>query len=588
MTQFMMSRLLLVVLWLPMAAGLSNMGSYPRAQSMDPRTYDIGTPTLTDIWVDPINGNDTNSGVTRAQALRTISEAWRRIPMGTTLTTTGYQLMLVAGTYPDNSVPRFWESRYGTYQSPIIIQAADGPGTVTLPSMNIFDCRYLYLIGLRVEAGGGDVLHFASCDHVLVRQTQVVGTGDIFNYESPQEACKANQCQYVYIEQSDISGAWDNAVDFVAVQYGHVVGNRIHRAQDWCIYLKGGSAYFRVEGNEIYDGGTGGFTAGQGTGFEFMESPWLHYEAYDIKFINNVIHDTEGAGMGVNGGYNIVLAYNTLYRVGERSHVIEVVFGLRGCDGNTTRCREYLSAGGWGTATVGGEEPIPNRNVYIYNNVVYNPPGYQSQYQHFAIYGPRDPAGGSNIPSPARSDTNLQIRGNIIWNGPADHPLGIEESDQGCQSSHPTCNATQLRSENAINTMEPQLANPAGGNFRPVSGGNVFRVTTFAIPNFPGADRPQPPLAPEGNLQNPVTRDRDGHPRTSSSPPGAYAAWRDRTEVRRLDGRALAANPDVHLTNAGGYEQVAPGALEACPGPARPRLIGIPLIFNCHTLVMVR
>jgi hypothetical protein len=52
---------------------------------------------------------------------------------------------------------------------------------------------------------------------------------------------KVNQCQYMYIEDCDISGADDNAVDFVAVQYGHVHGNRIHNAQDWCMYTKGAS-----------------------------------------------------------------------------------------------------------------------------------------------------------------------------------------------------------------------------------------------------------------------------------------------------------------------------------------------------------
>jgi hypothetical protein len=515
--------LLLTVLFLTPGAGVGSLGCAEPAQSLEPRLYNIGSPTLTDIWVDPADGNDSRSGATRSQAVRTINEAWRRIPLGTALSTTGYRIMLVAGRYSEDSRPNYWESRHGTYQCPIILQAADGAGTVTLPSLNIFDCRYLYLIGLRLEAGGGDVLHFERCDHVLIRQTQVVGLGDIFNNDSPQETLKANQCQYVYIEDSDISGAWDNAVDFVGVQYGHIVSNRIHRAADWCIYLKGGSAYFRVEANEIYDGGTGGFTAGQGTGFEFMASPWLHYEAYDIKFINNVVHDTQGAGIGVNGGYNVLLAYNTLYRVGQRSHVIEVVFGLRGCDGDTARCRQYLAAGGWGTSRTGGhEEPIPNRNVYIYNNIVYNPPGYQSQYQHLAVYGPRTASGNSNIPSPARTDTNLHIRGNLIWNGPPDHALGIEDADQGCQASNPTCNPAQLRAENTINTVEPQLVNPAAGDFRPVGGGNVFRAATLSLPDFPGGDRAHPPLAPEGNLQNAVTRDREGKPRRSSGPPGAY------------------------------------------------------------------
>ena len=27
-----------------------------------------------------------------------------------------------------------------------------------------------------------------------------------------------------------------------------------------------------------------------------MRSPWLHYEAYDIKFVNNVLHDLPGVG----------------------------------------------------------------------------------------------------------------------------------------------------------------------------------------------------------------------------------------------------------------------------------------------------
>lgn len=353
------------------AALLSGTATLVHAQSLVPQYYDIGSPTLTDIWVDPVSGSDGNSGATRAQALRTVTEAWNRIPVGTPLTTTGYRIMLVAGTYPESSLPNFWESRHGTYQFPILIQAADGRGTATLGGdLNVFDTRYLYLLDLNIVPDPpGDAFHCERCDHILLRGLVMNGG----NQREAQETVKVNQSQYLYIEDSDISRAWDNAIDFVAVQYGHIQGNRIYSAGDWCMYLKGGSAYFRVEGNEIYDCGTGGFTAGQGSGFEFMVSPWLHYEAYDIKFFNNVIHDTEGAGMGVNGGYNILLAYNTLYRVGRRSHVIEVVFGLRGCDGDTVQCGSHLRAGGWGTTTVGVQEPIPDRNVYIYNNIVYNP-----------------------------------------------------------------------------------------------------------------------------------------------------------------------------------------------------------------------
>ena len=128
----------------------------------------------------------------------------------------------------------------------------------SLPTMNIYDCRHLYLIGLDVSAGGGDVVHLDHCSDVLLRSTTIRGLGTLAN-----------------------------------------------------------------------DAGTGGFTAGQGTGFECMSAPWLHSEAYDMSFTNNIVYDTEGAGIGVNGGFNILMANNTLYRVGSRSHVIEVGFGSR-------------------------------------------------------------------------------------------------------------------------------------------------------------------------------------------------------------------------------------------------------------------
>jgi hypothetical protein len=429
-----------------------------------------GAPAFNQIWVDPVAGNDGNGGGSRALAVRTLSEAWGRVPINVNLST-GFQINLTAGTYAESVVPNYWESRHGTKSAPIVLKSIDGDGTARLPRMNVYDCRHLYLLGLDISSGGGDVLHLDSCSYVLLRDTTIRGVGDIPSYAVPQESLKVNQSQYIYVEHCDISGAWDNAVDFVAVQYGHVVGSRIHRSGDWAMYAKGGSASLTVAGNEFYDAGTGGFTAGQGTGFEFMVAPWLQYEAYDITFTDNVVHDTQGAGFGVNGGFNILMARNTLYRVGSRSHVIEVGFGSRSCDGNQAACRSYLAQGGWGTAVVGGDEPIPNRNVFIFDNVVYNPDGYVSQWQQFAVAMPRTPSVGSNIPSPARADTNLQIRGNWIWNGPADHPLGIEQAAL----------AADVLAGNAINTVRPVLVDPAHGNYS-LAPGVVSPVVSAGLP----------------------------------------------------------------------------------------------------------
>jgi hypothetical protein len=410
---------------------------------------------LTDVWVDPVHGHDGNSGATRESALRTLGEAWRRIPRETPLAT-GVRIQLMAGEHARDTIPAYFESRWGTARAPIVIQSADGSRTARIGGdFNMYDVRHLYLIGLDMRPEpAGDVVHCEKCDHFYVRDCELDGGA-----RAAHETLKVNQSQHVYIESSDIHGAGDNAVDFVAVQYGHVIDSRIWDAEDWCMYAKGGSAYLRFERNEIFQCGTGGFTAGQGTGFQFMVSPWLHYEAYGITATNNFIHDTEGAGLGVNGGYNILFAYNRLERVGTRSHLIEVVYGGRSCDGEEgeptrVRCQEYLDAGGWGNTLISDGNNytrIPNRNVFIYNNTIINPPGHVSP-QHFTIAEPYEHL---------RADDNLQIRGNTI----------VNEGDLGAPES--------IRTENTINGAGPNR--------------------TYEIPAFTWSDAPSRPAVPPPN-----------------------------------------------------------------------------------------
>jgi hypothetical protein len=498
--------------------------------------YDIGSPATTDVWINPANGSDSNDGASASQALRTLTEAWNRIPQRTTLSR-GYRLLLMPGVYRKESIPNYLESRHGTAQAPIIIQSAAGTRSAHLTGdLNIFDTRFLYLIGLDIVPDPpGDAFHCERCDHVLIRDSNLNGGA-----RQAHDMVKVNQSRYIYLEGSTFAGAEDNTIDFVAVQYGHVLRNRISNAQDWCMYAKGGSAYLRIEGNEFFNCGTGGFTAGQGTGFQFMDTPWIHYEAYDIKVINNVIHDTEGAGLGVNGGYNILLAFNTLYDVGRRDHMLEVTFGNRSCDGRPgdpgrETCQANLSRGGWGTTIVddgANYVRIPNRNVFIYNNVMYNPPGRASG-QIFSVLPPYGAAtqNGSNVPLPAATDTNLQIRGNVIFNGGASSRLGIEE-DAGCAGSNPTCNEVQLRSENSIGTVQPLLAAPGAGDFRPASGSPLLTARTFSIPAFTWSDAPATPSAPAGDLSNLISVDRDGNPR-SAGVAGAYTAAATAPRPRR-------------------------------------------------------
>jgi len=386
------------------AAVLISAGSIAvQAQEPFGSVYQIGNPTLSNLWVDPVIGNDANSGSSNS-ALRTISEAWARIPSFATLINTGYRIWLMPGDYPEADIPSWWEGRYGTFLYPVVLQASGGRGSSRLHGFpDVYDCRYLYFIDTDIvtdpgHGGGGNTLHLASCNHVLLRGCRLNGSDGFIN--QAQETLKANQVQFLYVEDCDISGAFWYPLDFMVVQYGHVRGCRIHNGGEWCAVIKGGSAYFTVENNEFYDGHTGGFVAGNGSSFEFMVSPWLHYEVYDLKFVNNVIHDTGTAGMGVNGGYNVLMAYNTLFKVGTNDHLIEVEQGYRGCGNVAAGWSNYL-AGGWANADP-ELQYIPCRNVFIYNNLIYNPAGFTSPW-HFAIPGPVAPPTFSILVSPASS-----------------------------------------------------------------------------------------------------------------------------------------------------------------------------------------
>jgi hypothetical protein len=473
--------------------------------------FDIGAPTLRDIWVDPVNGNDSRDGNGRTTALRTITAAWNKIPNGA-LSGTGYRIQLMRGTYPEASIPNYWENKQGSAQFPIILQSADGKGAAILGGdMNVFNVRNLYLIDFNIiPQPAGDAFHCERCTNVLMRNMVLSGGNRIAH-----ETIKINQSQNIYIEDSEISGAEDNAIDFVAVQGGHIVRNKVSNAQDWCMYTKGGSANIRIEGNEIFNCGVGGFVAGQGTGFEFMESPYLHYEAYGIVFVNNVIRDTQVAGMGVNGGFNILMAYNTLVRVGRRDHLFEANQGRRGCDGDRATCEANRAAGGWGTS--GAEEQyIPNRNIYILNNLFYNPRGAEAPYP-LQIASPTTPPSVSNLSGPQAADTNLVIKGNIIWNGSV-NDLAVDGSSGGCRTSNTTCNPTQLTRDNVIGGTEPTFTSLTGNDFRLTN--TVSAATSAALPVFDWSALPTRPRAPAGATNVTVSTNRAGETRTTR--PGAY------------------------------------------------------------------
>ncbi len=498
-----------------------------------PQTATTQADPITDYYISP-QGSDEADGLSPDTAFRTISAAWSRIPADSL--TTGYHIHLLPGEYPcEGDCINFFGDRAGTADYPIILSAE--PNSVTLlGGLNLARVTYLTVANVTLRAGdgaplwGNNVFHCDACDHLTVSGVTMVGpTPHPDNYDI-QEVIKVNQADDVVFENNDISGTYQTGVDFVAVRHGVFRHNRVHDTGEWCMYAKGGSAYLTIEGNEFYNCGLG-FQAGEGTNFEIMEAPYLQYETYDVKFINNLLHDIPGTALGVSGSYNTLLAYNTLYRVGTFNDgsgrgypLVRLVQGGRVCldfsengEGNGEAvCGDLLAQGGWGTATVGfdfGGEWIPNRNVYVYNNLFYNPDA-ATLYSHFEIYGPHDlPENAVNIPNPSYADENVQIRGNVIWNGSAEMPLGVEDAASGCQASNPTCNAAQLRAENQINGVVPSFVNAEAGDFHLTT---PLPVTLCPLPDF-AWDVP----VPEGTLSNGVPQDMNGVARTCGGNVGA-------------------------------------------------------------------
>jgi hypothetical protein len=196
-----------------------------------------------------------------------------------------------------------------------------------------------------------------------------------------------------------------------------------------------------------------------------------------------------------------------------------VAHGARSC-GNTSICDRHIALGGWSSTTSAWPPAlVPNRHTWIHNNVFLQD-GVSTQYGSFAIYPTAaQPPTARQVPDPALTDDDLRISGNIIWNAGRD--LGMGAPTQGCQASNPTCNPAAVLAGNLFNRAQPQLVNPAAGDWRPTAGGSVFTTPTITIPPFSWADAP--PGVPQGLSDNTVTTDRNGAPRSGKPVAGAYA-----------------------------------------------------------------
>ncbi len=489
--------------------------------------YDIGNPTLKEIWVDPVHGLDLpNRGSTRALALKSVTKAWAQIPQ--TLHNTGYIIWLTPGTYSPDDVPTIFQSVYGTADNPVIFQAADDTGAVILPSIDVTTCQYFYMIGIHITHSGASqgsyAINFRACDHILLRHCTFTGS-DSTSSDTAFLGAGFYQCQHTYLEHLEFDKTSGSAIDLYASQYGHIKNSSIHNYGESGILLRGGTAYFSIQENTIFSGNGGGITCyspDTGRGIDNLVMPWAHYEVYDIKCFNNIIHHTHAAGFSCSGGYNILFAHNTLYQTGLNNSLVILGLARRARSIDIDIARERIDSGAWGTWYLDRADsdaaPIPNKNIFVYNNVFLNTSDSATTSSHFTIAGPATTiAFNASCPKPAFADDNVKIRGNIIWNGKS-KDLGINPSS-GCGPSNPSCNQTQLYSDNLINSAEPEFLNAAAGNFHPTRGSIIYTLAkAFPIPDFSWTGLPPKPHEPTGNTSNSIPFDRDSNHRNPSLP----------------------------------------------------------------------
>ena len=172
------------------------------AQNLDELRYDEGAPSVVDYYIDPVNGRDTNNGLTPAGAFKTLTRGWNAIPTNTTLTA-GYQFNILPGTLPESALPNYLESKHGTFKRADSNSSSEWSRHCNLGGdLNVFDTHYLYIKDVIINPQpAGDAFHCEQCDHILIKNSELSGGN-----RQAHETIKVNQSQHIYIEDSNIPG----------------------------------------------------------------------------------------------------------------------------------------------------------------------------------------------------------------------------------------------------------------------------------------------------------------------------------------------------------------------------------------------
>jgi Right handed beta helix region len=99
----------------------SRLDTRDQAWASSPSPVAYLAPLANNLWVDAVNGKDSNNGLTASTALKNIQTAANRAVANTTV-------HILPGVYRET----VWPANDGAYSQPIIFRAENGPGTVLI------------------------------------------------------------------------------------------------------------------------------------------------------------------------------------------------------------------------------------------------------------------------------------------------------------------------------------------------------------------------------------------------------------------------------------------------------------------------
>jgi hypothetical protein len=271
-----------------------------------------------ELYVAP-SGDDRNSGLARATALKTTAAAIAKLAPGV-------RLNFTAGTY--DCAGAFIANFNGGVTRPGSIRSVDGPrlakfdcgqpggtpgGGFLLDFVHGFIFEGIEVSntsghGIQVMSGGGPSWDVSTISSDIVLHNAYIHHTGLAGMKSSQArriAAIGNELGFIPIGRQTL--------EFVAVDGVTLAGNEAHHS-GYFDEIKGGAhGPHIIFGNYIHDSDGGILVAGPGTGYQFLVHTDADFEAQDLKVWNNVIVNVPREAFYVWACHDCIVAHNTYW-----------------------------------------------------------------------------------------------------------------------------------------------------------------------------------------------------------------------------------------------------------------------------------